>query len=120
LQTILKEKNVEKKFDLEIEVFKKAKEAAVLAASKKIQDNPGEWYPCGFASVKIKPARGKFVQMLKANKIGYTDTYGGGYVVSDPAQLSTQWMDAKLAGARAFAEVLNKNGIAAYAESMID
>jgi len=108
------------KFAEEHALYLRAKDAAIKAAKQKIAENPGEWYPCGFASVKISPARGKFVNLMKKLEIGYTDTFNGGYVISDPAQLHTQWMDAKLAGARAFAEVLRSSGIKAYPESMID
>lgn len=108
------------KFATEKLIYAKAKDAAIKAANEKIAENPGEWYPCGFASVKISPARGKFVQMLKDAEIGYTDSFNGGYVVNDPAQLLTQWLDAKYAGAKAFARVLQENGIKAYPQSMID
>lgn len=111
---------MKKDFSNELELFNRATEAAQAAAKALIAANPGEWYPCGFASVKISPARGRFVQFLKENEIGYTDTYAGGYVVNDPARLFTQWMDAKLAGASAFAKVLKEAGVNARAESMVD
>lgn len=108
------------KYAEEHALYLKAKQAAIEAARQKIAENPGQWYPCGFAGVKISPARGKFVKLLKELNVGYTDSFNGGYYVNDPAHLSTQWMDAKLAGARAFAKVLQESGIKAHAESMID
>ena len=37
---------------------------------------------CGFATVIVKPARGKFVKYLKDNDIGRKDSYYGGYTLS--------------------------------------
>ena len=51
-----------------------------------VTDSDGKVYRCaggvcGFADVRIKPARGKFVSFLKKNDIGYTCTYRGGYTI---------------------------------------
>lgn len=108
------------KFQKELDVFLEASEAAKQACDDLIRQNPGVWFPCGFSWVKITPARGRFVSMLKDRKIGSTDSYEGGYVVYNPSKNNTQWMDAKVAGSRAFAEVLNRNGIKAKAISRID
>lgn len=101
------------------EISKNAFNAAKLATKKYLQENP-HWYPCGFAWVRIRPARGKFVAYLKEQKLGSVDGYEGGFVVYNPSNDSTQAMYAKLAGAQAFAEVLRANGIKASAESRID
>lgn len=93
---------------------------AADAAQKMINENPDVWYPCGFAWVKIRPARGPVVKALKEMGLGNIDSYAGGYMVYNPSQNSTQWMDAKIAGARAFADALTKMGVKAYAESRID
>ena len=73
---------------------------------------------CGFAWVKIRPAKGKFVSWLKSAGIGSTDTYAGGYQIwiSDYGQS----MDKKYAYADAFAEYLRNNGIKALADSRMD
>lgn len=94
--------------------------AAAEAAAKTIAENPGTWYPCGFAWVRIKPARGKLVSFLKDKKIGRTDEYEGGYVIYNPSHNPTQWMDAKADGARAFAQVLQKHGFKCSVETRMD
>lgn len=73
---------------------------------------------CGFAWVKIRPARGAFVKWLKENRIGRVDSYEGGYMiwVSD----YNQSMQKKETYARAFAKVLEQNGIKAYGMSRMD
>lgn len=92
---------------------------AQLATEKKLDENPGQWYPCGFAWVRIRPARGALVEFFKEHDVGYTSEEGG-YVVYNPSGNTTQWMDAKMAGARDFAEHLRAAGISAVAESRID
>lgn len=72
---------------------------------------------CGFAYVRIRPARGKFVKFLKDNRIGYT-SYEGGYKVSVNA--FNQSMERKLAYAVAFCKVLDSYNINAYPESRLD
>ena len=44
----------------------RAFEAAARECDSMIEDNPGQWYPCGFASVVIRPARGPVVAALVA------------------------------------------------------
>ena len=73
---------------------------------------------CGFAWINIKPARGKFVKYLKDNDIGRKDSYYGGYTIWVSG--FGQSLDRKSAYARAFAEVLNENGLKAYAMSRMD
>lgn len=73
---------------------------------------------CGFAWVKIFPARGAFVNYLKKAGIGSTNSYEGGYDiwVSGYGQSVTR----KEAYAGAFAKVLNDYGINAYGQSRLD
>lgn len=72
---------------------------------------------CGFAWVNIKPARGKFVQWLKANGKGHKSYYGGYDVwVGEFGQSMTR----KEAYGRAFAQVLVEAGINAYMMSRMD
>ena len=73
---------------------------------------------CGFAWINIKPARGKFVKYLKDNDIGRKDSYYGGYTIWVSG--FGQSLDRKSAYARAFAKVLNDNGLKAYAMSRMD
>lgn len=72
---------------------------------------------CGFAWVTIKPARGAFVNYLKNRKVG-SNGYYGGYEIW--VREFGQSVDRKAAFAGAFAEVLNKYGISAYAGSRLD
>jgi len=96
------------KYQCEFEIYEEAQKAAADATQKHIEKNSGTWYPCGFAWVKIKPSRGRFVQMCKDKKLGNTDDYQGGFLIYNPSGNSTQWMDAKEIGAYAFCEVLKK------------
>lgn len=77
---------------------------------------------CGFAWVRIKPARGKFVKYLKDNKIGSTDDYLGGYTIwmgNQEAGL-TQSIDRKEAAAQAMKQVFKSYDIKCCAESRLD
>lgn len=93
--------------------------AAAYRAAIKAESEITTWYPCGFAWVRIRPARGAFVNWLKANDIG-SAAYGGGYQIWNPSGNPTQSMEIKLAGAQAYAEVLRRYGVEAYAESRMD
>lgn len=97
----------------------RARLAAAEAAASKIKENPKEWYPCGFAWVTIKPARGKFVSFLKNNSVGHA-AHDGGWTIWNPSNNHTQWMDAKMAGAEAFAAVLRAGHINANADCRMD
>lgn len=98
------------------ELFNAARIAGELAVQGK-QDG----YPCGFAWITIKPARGKFVNYLKSQGIGRRATYGG-YALSsyDTSSFSGQNMDVKQDGCEAFAEVLRANGVDCSVETRID
>jgi hypothetical protein len=96
-----------KDYTFEMKVLQEAQTAAAAAANTMIAANPTVWYPCGFSWVQIKPARGKLIDALKHFEIGHTSEEGG-YQVYNPSGNHTQWMDAKMAGSRAYAEVLQK------------
>ncbi len=96
------------KYQKELDIVNEALKAAKDAAKKLIDENPGVWYPCGFSLVKFKPASGRFVSMMKDAGIGRTSMMGG-YDVYNPSDNSTQWMDAKEAGSRAFVAVIKKH-----------
>ena len=76
------------------------------------------WY-CGFAWVNITPGNCQMANYLKKN--GHArKSYDRGVDVWNPGGSCTQSMDIKEAGAGAFAEVLRKHGIKAYARSRAD
>jgi hypothetical protein len=93
------------KLQAEITAIQVASAEASGATNALIAANPGVWYPCGFAWVIIKPARGPLVEALKSLNMGRTSDTGG-FMVYNPSSNPTQWMDAKEAGARAFKDSL--------------
>jgi hypothetical protein len=72
---------------------------------------------CGFAWVTIRPARGAFVNYLKAREWG-SPGYSGGWEIW--VSNFNQSMTRKEAYARAFASVLQNYGINATAGSRLD
>lgn len=99
-----------------IEIIQAGKVAATLTIA-----GMSDGFPCGFATVIINPARGKFVKYLKDNKIG-SKSYYGGYALSsyDVCDFRGQNMDVKVEACRAFAAVLQANGVNARVESRYD
>jgi hypothetical protein len=104
--------------------FADAFEAAAVTADVYLAQHPTEWYPCGFAWV-VFDGRDPAVKYLRENR----DTLGRlagdrgfpkGWHIWNPSNSPTQWMDAKLAGARVFCEVLGRYGIECHAESRMD
>ncbi len=93
--------------------------AAISASAAHDATNPG-WYPCGFAWVNIKPARGKLVNYLKKIGVGRTDDYYGGYTIWSPSGHNSQQMYTLEAGATAFADVLRRYGIRANVSTRMD
>lgn len=77
---------------------------------------------CGFAWVKIRPARGKFVKFLKDNRIGRSNDYSGGYDIwmGNEESGMTQSIERKEAAAGAMAEIFTSHGIKCYVESRLD
>lgn len=72
---------------------------------------------CGFASINVKPANSKFAKFIVQNNLGHKSIYGGVFMSIRDYNQSLQ---KKEAYAYAFADVLNKHGIKAYAESRMD
>lgn len=112
-------------FSEELMIADLATQEAAKATADYLTANPENWYPCGFAWVKIRPATGRFVKALKERGDGQTSDMGG-FVIYNPSGNHTQAMYAKLAGAEVYARTLNewfqqcglKNK--AYVESRID
>ena len=108
------------KLQKELDLLKRAFEAAEQATQNYLNEHPNDWYPCGFAWVKIRPARGRLVSALKEQQIGRTNEFEGGYDVWNPSNNSTQAMYAKEAGALAFAKVLREDGIKCSTHTRVD
>jgi len=93
-----------KDYTKELKILEEAADAAVRATN----EYNGGWYPCGFAWVTVKPARGPLIAAMKHFKIGDRG-YDGGYIIYNPSGSSTQSMEAKALGANAYAEILKKH-----------
>lgn len=79
---------------------------AANAAREYIEKNPNQWYPCGFSWVVVKDGRSMLAKVLKES-FGASKMYGErGVQVWNPSDNSTQWMDAKIAGSKAFANAM--------------
>ena len=99
--------------------FETARLAAAEATNKYIAENGENPFGCGFAWVDVRGARGKKLDSLKA--IGFKKKYvGTGVSLWNPSGNITQDMDAKYAGAVAFAEVLKQMGFDATVGCRLD
>tara|TARA_X000001382_G_scaffold92011_2_gene66490 strand:- start:7345 stop:7731 length:387 start_codon:yes stop_codon:yes gene_type:complete len=105
-------------------IWIEASEAGKKAVHDYLAEHEEPMY-CGFANVKIRPAKGSFVKWLKERKIG-DKGWNGGYSISyydfmgDVRESFTQSMDLKEMGCDAFVAVLRKYGMDAYMESRAD
>jgi hypothetical protein len=107
------------------DMFLNAKKKAVEAVDTFTKEH-GEPMYCGFASISIHPARGRFVSFMKKAGVGDTG-YGGGYRISyydimpqDHQYSHTQSMSIKEIATEAFRDELRKYGMTVYAESRAD
>ena len=106
-------------------IWHTAKDAAVKAVDEYMKDKEEPMY-CGFANVKIRPAKGKFVTWLKKQEIGDI-AYKGGWRISyydvmpqDHELRGTQSMSIQEVATEAFRDELRKYGLTVYAESRAD
>ena len=107
------------------DMFLNARKVAVKAVDDYMKDKEEPLY-CGFASVSIHPARGKFVKFMKNAGIG-DKGYRGGYRISyydimpqDHRYRTTQSLDIKEVATEAFRDELRKYGMTVYADSRAD
>ena len=107
------------------DMFLNARKAAVEAVDAFTAKH-GEPMYCGFASVSIHPARGKFVSFMKKADIGDSG-FRGGYRISyydimpqDHQYRMTQSMSIKEIATEAFRDELRKYGLTVYADSRAD
>lgn len=109
-------------------VFNEASILAEQATNQYVQEKLGgeDQWPCGFAWVNIYEYQGKKIR--KNSKIGKEliaagarkSDYEGGFRVWNPSGTIMQNMDCKYAGARAFADHLQKFGFTAYPGERMD
>lgn len=101
------------------DIYNEATKSAAFHTIEYIQKHGEHPFNCGFAWVTIKPARGPMVAYLKSIGKG-SRAHDGGFQVWNPSGHPTQDMSAKYEGACAFAAILQKHGIRAYAGSRLD
>lgn len=109
------------------DTFIAARKKAIAAVDEFMSKRKEEPLYCGFGWVLIKPARGRFVNILKKAEIG-DSAYGGGYRISyyeimprDHKYRITQSMDIKEIACEAFAnELYDNHNLKAYAQSRAD
>lgn len=102
-----------------VEMLFRAQVEAEKATNAYLKEHPNDWFPCGFAWVIIKPARGPVVSAMKARGIG-SKAYHGGWQYWNPSRNNTQSMEALRAGADAYAKVLREAGVDCYADNRMD
>jgi len=106
----------------EVTTLMLAFDAAASACDAYLKKHPDDWFPCGFAWV-VLPGRGPITTALKKNFNGHkrgNKGYPKGWHIWDPACSGTQCMEAKMAGAVAFAKVLTIAGYDCYADCRMD
>ena len=102
-------------------IHNEATQAAEAAAAKFFQEKLGgrDQYACGFAWVSVfEKASTKLGRKLK--EVGFRRSYDGGLQLWNPSNFGCQNVDTLEEGARAYAEVLKRYGIQAYAGSRLD
>lgn len=102
-------------------IHNEATAAAEAAAAKFFQEKLGgrDQYACGFAWVTVpEKASTRLGRALKA--VGFRRAYDGGLQLWNPSHFGCQNIDTLEAGAEAYARVLEKYGIKAYAGSRLD
>lgn len=95
---------------------------AQKATNEYLHKYPDNWFPCGFAWV-VLPGRCPLTTVLKETYQGPMrgdKGYPKGWHIWNPSNNGTQCMEAKLAGARAFAKVLTDAGYDCYADCRMD
>jgi len=103
------------------EIHQEALEAAKVSFTEAFarmgnKDN----YPCGFAWVNVSGVKLSTKLGKEFAEIGFRKSYGGGIDLWNPSGSYVQNMDVKYAGAVAYAAVLRKYGISAYAQERLD
>ena len=103
-------------------IHQQALNAARQATNKFLQERLGgkDNYPCGFAWVTIYE-KGSTKLGRALTKLGFSKAYTGGLQLWNPAGTPLQNVDAKEAGAEAYAQVIRDQlGVKCYAGSRLD
>lgn len=77
-------------------------------------------YPCGFAWVNVSGIKLSTKLGKEFAKLGFSKSYYGGIEIWNPSGAHVQNMDVKYAGAVAYANVLRKYDITAFASERMD
>jgi hypothetical protein len=105
------------------QIIEEARQAARAAAQHYLVTklNGQDWMPCGFAWCSVMGVKGSTKLGRALVAAGFRKEYGcKALQMWDPAGLPIQNVDAKLAGATAAANVLQRYGFDAYASSRLD
>jgi hypothetical protein len=97
--------------------------AASAAANKYFNESLGgqDWYPCGFAWVELNGIKMNTRDGKEFAKCGFERNYAGGPVsLWNPSKWNGQNVDAKYAGAIAYAKVFRDAGYTVFANSRLD
>jgi hypothetical protein len=94
---------------------------AARAASRAAYDSMGgDRFACGFAWVNVSGVKLSTKLGKEFARLGFRKSYSGGIELWNPGGMSVQNIDIKEAGAVAYAEVLRRYGIQAFAGSRLD
>jgi len=88
-------------------IHEKAIAAAKAACNEYLEQNPDNWFPCGFAWV-VANVKGNTKAGRAFKACGFDKYYYGGLDLWDPAKAPTQALEAKFVGAQAYADVVNE------------
>lgn len=77
-------------------------------------------YACGFAWVRLPEVKLNTKVGKQIAACGFKKSYNKGVELWNPSGLHCQNIDAKEAGANAYAKVLRENGYLCYSESRLD
>ena len=102
-------------------IHAEAKQEAARASAEVLARNGGrDRMPCGFAWVNVYGVKLSTKLGRRMAQLGYSKSYEGGIQIWNPSGSMVQNIDAKLAGAEAYAGVLRKHGLDAHANSRLD
>jgi hypothetical protein len=103
-------------------IHQEATKAAEQAAEASLARMGGDRGACGFAWVTIHGVSLATRQGREFKRLGFSKGYGRGAGIElwNPSRSPVQNIDAKEAGAQAYAAVFKRNGFTAYANSRLD